>query len=423
MRIITNISEAKNLFLGKNRTSYNKQKQLTLQETVKNIIDQVITEGDIALINLTKKYDQVKLENIKISESIIKQSISNLDDEIKYSIQFSYDRILNFHKKSTSKSWYDENEGYGENFTPIENVGVYIPSNLLSTVLMTVIPAKVVGVNNIFVTTPPNKSGLPSSEILYACELTGVTNIYVLGGTQAIAALAFGTETVPKVDFICGPGNSFVTEAKRQVFGHVGIDGIFGPTETLILADDSANPTLCAADLLAQAEHDTEAKPLIITTSTNLANQVKEEIYLRINNLPRYKIAKSSIENNGAIIVVNNIKEMFDFCNEFGPEHVSIVIENPQDSIHKIQNAGAIFIGDYSHEVLGDYIAGPSHVMPTGGAAKFSSGINTRTFLKSSPVINLSKSTVQKISHSASIISNAEGLHAHANAAEIRLDL
>ena len=423
MRIINNLDQAQKLFLGKNRRSDNKHKDESVSETVQKILDQVFTQGDLALINLSEKYDGILLEQIEISESLIEQSIKTLNNEIKNSINFAYDRILHFHKQSTYKSWFNKNEGYGEKYTPIEKVGVYIPSNLVSTVLMTTVPAKVAGVREIYITSPPSDSGIPSPEILYAAKLTGVTNVYSIGGSQAIAALAFGTETIPKVDLICGPGNSYVTEAKKQVFGTVGIDGIYGPTETLLLADHSANPTLCAADLIAQAEHDYEAKPILITTSSKLAEDVKKEIYIRLSSLPRADIAKKSIENNGAIIVVENNEQMINFSNLFAPEHVSLLTKKPEDLLDKIHNAGAIFMGDFSHEVLGDYIAGPSHVMPTGGAAKFSSGISTRTFMKSSPIINLSQSTVNQISHSASVISKSEGLHGHSNAAEIRLDI
>lgn len=423
MRIINNLEQAQKLFLGKNRRSDNKHKDDSISETVQKILDQVFTQGDVALINLSKKYDGILLEQIEISHSLINQSIKSLNDEVKNSINLAYDRILHFHKQSTYKSWFNKKEGYGENFTPIEKVGIYIPTNLASTVLMTTLPAKVAGVREIYITTPPNDAGIPSPEILYAAKLTGVTNVFSIGGSQAIAALAFGTETIPKVDLICGPGNSYVTEAKRQVFGTVGIDGIYGPTETLLLADHSANPTLCAADLIAQAEHDYEAKPILITTSSKLAENVKKEIYIRLSSLPRADIAKTSMENNGAIIVVENNEQMINFSNLFAPEHVSLLTKNPENLLEKIHNAGAIFMGDFSHEVLGDYIAGPSHVMPTGGAAKFSSGVSTRTFMKSSPIINLSQSTVNKISHSASVISKSEGLHGHSNAAEIRLDI
>ncbi len=423
MRIINNLDHAQKLFLGKNRRSQNKHKDKSISETVQTILNQVFSQGDTALINLSKKYDGISLEQINIPQSLIDESIKSLNDEIKNAIKFSFDRISQFHEQNTYKSWFNKEEGYGENFTAIEKVGVYIPTNLVSTVLMTVIPAKIAGVKDIYITTPPNDSGIPNSEILYASKLTGVTNVFPIGGSQAIAALAFGTETIPKVDLICGPGNTYVTEAKRQVFGTVGIDGIYGPTETLIIADHSANPTLCAADLIAQAEHDYEARPILITTSPKLAENIKKEIYIRLSNLPREEIAKKSIENNGAIIIVDDNEQMINFSNSFAPEHVSLVTQNPEDVLDKIQNAGAIFMGEFSHEVLGDYIAGPSHVMPTGGAARFSSGISTRTFMKSSPVINLSQSTVNQISHSASVLSKSEGLHGHSNAAEIRLDI
>jgi len=423
LRIIRNLDRAQKLFLGQNRRSNSDQENESLFNSVKNILHQVSNQGDKALIHFTKTYDGVSLDQIEISKSLIQRSIQSLDDVTKNAIILSSQRVHKFHKQFMYSSWFNKDEGYGENFTPIEKVGIYIPSNLVSTVLMTVIPAKIAGVKEIYISTPPNAQGFPSPEILFASQLTGVSNVFTIGGSQAIAAFAFGTETIPKVDLICGPGNSFVTEAKKQVFGLVGIDGIYGPTETLILADHSANATLCAADLIAQAEHAYEAKPILITTSIKLAEDVKKEIYIRLVNLPRSRIAQSSIENNGGIIVVQNNDEMIDFTNLFAPEHVSLITKNPQELLTKIHNAGAIFMGEFSHEVLGDYVAGPSHVMPTGGAAKYSSGISTRTFLKSSPIINLSIPTVKNISHSASIISQSEGLHGHSNAAEIRLDI
>lgn len=423
MRIISNLDQAHKLFLGQNRRSNSDQQNESVFNSVKNILHQVSIQGDKALIHFTKTFDGISLNQIEISKSVIQQSIQSLDDVTKNAIISSSQRVHKFHKQFMYNSWFNKDEGYGENFTPIEKVGIYIPSNLVSTVLMTVIPAKVAGVKEIYISTPPNAQSLPSPEILFASQLTSVTKVFTIGGSQAIGAFAYGTETIPKVDLICGPGNSFVTEAKKQVFGLVGIDGIYGPTETLLLADHSANPTLCAADLIAQAEHDYQAKPILITTSTKLAEDVKKEIYIRLVNLPRSTIAQSSIENNGGIIVVQNNDQMVDFANLFAPEHVSLITKNPQELLTKIHNAGAIFMGKFSHEVLGDYVAGPSHVMPTGGAAKYSSGISTRTFLKSSPIINLSQSTAKSISHSASVISQSEGLHGHSNAAEIRLDI
>jgi len=258
---------------------------------------------------------------------------------------------------------------------------------------------------------------------LVAADIAGVDNIFQIGGAQAIAAMAYGTDSISSVDLICGPGNIFVTLAKKLLFGEVGIDGLYGPTETMIIADQYANPTLCAADLLAQAEHDVLATPILITTSQNLANDVQKEIKIRSKNLNRSEIIKESINRNGYIIVLERLNEAFDIANQFAPEHLSLMIADPSKYLDRIKNAGAVFLGDFSHEVLGDYVAGPSHVMPTGGTARFNSGLNVRSFLKTIPVVAISSDESKKLDAAASILARAEKLTGHAEAAEIRQEL
>ena len=332
-------------------------------------------------------------------------------------------RITDYHSKTLPKTWTDEQEGYGQVINPVDSVGIYIPKNLISTVLMTVIPAKIAGVKNVSVCTPAETSGLPSDEILAACKISKVDKVFTISGAQAIAALAYGTETIPKVDLICGPGGIYTTIAKKLVYGEVGIDGLYGPTETLIIADDNANPILCAADLVAQAEHDKLAIPICVTTSMDLGKLISQQAIARAKNIERYQIAYDSITNRGAILVVDNLDEAFELANKFAPEHISLMITEPDKQISKIRNAGAIFIGEHSHEVMGDYVAGPSHVMPTSGTAKFNSGLNVNTFLKFSPVVKINKANSQILSSVAARIAKAEGLNGHAEAAEIRNEI
>jgi histidinol dehydrogenase len=315
-------------------------------------------------------------------------------------------------------------DGVGQVVRPLKRVGIYAPggkASYPSTVLMTAIPAKVAGVEEVVLTTPPLQDGSISSATLVAADIAEVDQIFKLGGAQAIAALAFGTQSVPKVDKICGPGNIFVTLAKKKVFGVVGIDGLQGPTETLILADESANPALCAADLLAQAEHDELASAILITTSSELAERVQKEIEQQLKNLGRQAVAEASFEENGGIITVESMAQAIELVNFYAPEHLSLMVQGAESYIDKIYNAGGIFVGENSPEVLGDYVAGPSHVMPTGGTARFSSPLGVQDFLKVSNVIALDGKELKMLANVASIIANAERLTAHARAAEMRI--
>ena len=306
---------------------------------------------------------------------------------------------------------------------PIDSVGLYVPGGKAaypSTVLMIGIPAQVAGVKNLVLCTPPSNNGNPEDSTLVAADIIGITNIYKIGGVQAIGAMAFGTETIPKVDKICGPGNMFVTIAKKEVIGTVDIDGIFGPTETVIIADETTNPTICAADLIAQAEHDELASPILLTTSRSLAENVKKELAKQITNLKKQTIIEKSLENQGLIALVQNVSEAITLANEIAPEHLCLLVKTPEIYLNKIKNAGGIFVGEYSPEVLGDYIAGPSHVMPTGGTARYRSCLGVYDFIKSTPIVKITRSGYQDLAKTAEIIANAEGLTAHASALSIR---
>ena len=402
-------------------------KSLTPQEVVKRIINDVIKKGDLALIEWTKKLDKPDISNsIEIQIDQMEAALESIDSKIKEVLIKTIDRILAFHRKQPISSWTTKDLGgkLGQIITPIQSVGFYVPGGsapLPSTIIHSVCPAIVAGVEEIVIVSPPPISPI----ILATCNLMRDFNVklkvFRVGGVQAIAALAFGTDSVPKVNKIVGPGNIFVTLAKREVYGIVGIDGIAGPTEAVILADDSADPELLASDLLAQAEHDFLSIPILLTTSPDLANKVKNSIEEQIQKLSRAEIAKYAIENNGGIILVTTIKEAISVINDFAPEHLSIISKNPQEILPQIKNAGGVFLGEASCEVMGDYVAGPSHVMPTGGAAKFSSPLSVLDFLKITSLIALDTKTVKSIAPLAELLASNEKLTAHSEAARRRI--
>ncbi len=429
MKIIKGLSQS-NLFLETIRnpivsqtSNLNAESNLSLTDSVFKLIKDVKSRGDTAIKEITLRLDKVKLENIEVDSKKISDALDKTDENLIESLIISSKRITDYHNKTLPQTWTDEQEGYGQVINPIDSVGIYIPKNLISTVLMTVIPAKIAGVKKVYICTPAETSGVPSDEILTACKISKVDKVFTISGAQAIAALAYGTETIPKVDLICGPGGIYTTIAKKLVYGEVGIDGLYGPTETLIIADADANPILCAADLVAQAEHDKLAIPICITTSMDLGKLISAQAITRAKNINRHQIAYDSIKNRGAILVVDNLDDAFELANNFAPEHISLMIAEPNRHINKIRNAGAIFIGEHSHEVMGDYVAGPSHVMPTSGTAKFNSGLNINTFLKFSPVVKINKANSKILSNVAATIAKAEGLDGHAEAAEIRNEI
>lgn len=402
-------------------------KSLTPREIVKLIINDIIKKGDIALIDWSKKIDNTDISNsIEIKIDQMEAALKSIDVDLKEVLLKTIDRILEFHRKQPISSWITKDLGgsLGQIITPIQKVGFYIPGGsapLISTIIHTVCPAIIAGVEEIIIVSPPPISPI----ILATCNLIRDYNVklrvFRIGGIQAIAALAFGTESVPKVNKIVGPGNIFVTLAKREVFGIVGIDGITGPTEAVILADESANPELIASDLLAQAEHDFLSIPILLTTSMDLANMVKKSIGEQITMLDRAEIAEYAIKNNGGIILISSIKEAISIINDFAPEHLSIIIKDPKGILSQIKNSGGVFLGESSCEVIGDYVAGPSHVMPTGGAAKFFSPLSVLDFLKITSLIDLDTKTVKSIAPLAELLARNEKLAAHSEAARRRI--
>jgi histidinol dehydrogenase len=387
---------------------------------VKNIIDEVKNEGDEALIRHISKFDKwtPKKEQLKISVDDMQKAYENIDDSLKKALHLAYDRIKSYHEKQLPKSWIDFEENgtiLGQKVTPVDKAGVYVPGGKAfypSSLLMNVIPAIVAGVKDIIVTTPVIENK-PNELLLAACYICGVKNVYKVGGASAIGAMAYGTDTIPKVDVITGPGNIFVATAKKMVYGEVNIDMIAGPSEIGILADDSAKPNYMAIDLLSQAEHDEMASSIMITTSIQLANETKKEIYRFLEELERKDIATKSIQERGAIIIAKDMDEAINLMNQIAPEHLEIVTKNPFELLPKIKNAGAIFLGENTPEPIGDYIAGPNHTLPTGGSAKFYSPLNVEVFMKKSSIISFSKQAILEMGEDCAILAKTEMLTAH----------
>ncbi|MFW6006770.1 MAG: histidinol dehydrogenase [Bacillota bacterium] len=398
-----------------------------VNKTVKEIVNQVETRGDEALREYTEKFDEVYLENIAVEEKEIEEAINQVGNNFLKALKKAIDNIKNFHQKQLRENWFssDNKKMTGQLYNPVPRIGAYVPGGRAaypSSVLMTVIPALVAGVEEIAVVSPPDKKGKVNPYTLAALKETGITEIYKVGGAQAIAALAAGTESIKPVDKIVGPGNIYVTVAKKQVFGQVDIDMLAGPSEVMILADETARPDFIAADLLSQAEHDPQAIPVLVTTSPKLSNEVKVEIKTQLENLSRIKreIAEKSLEDNGKIIIVKNLETGMDIVNRFAPEHFELIIKEPFAYLDQIKNAGAVFIGEYSSEPLGDYMAGPNHVLPTGGTARFSSPLNTDDFIKKTSIIYYQKEGLQEVEEDIRKIAELESLEAHANAVKIR---
>jgi len=398
--------------------------ELTPQQVVERILADVRSKGDAALFDYTKRLDGVELSSLEVEKEEIAQSYAQVSQELVSALNLAAQRIQAFHLNYKRQSWVDFGEGgLGQWFRPLEKVGIYIPGGTAyypSTLLMTAIPARVAGVREIILTIPPREGAIPPA-ILAAADIAQVDRIFNIGGAQAIAALAFGTQSIPKVNKICGPGNIFVQLAKKMVYGMVDIDGLYGPSETIILADETANPAICAADLLAQAEHDPLASAILITTSSKLAARVNQEIENQLIKLERREITATSLESRGGIILVNDVDQAAELINDYAPEHLSLMMRDAWSYLEKIKNAGGVFIGEDSPEVIGDYIAGPSHVMPTGGTARFSSPLTTNDFLKVTSVIAIDSETLKAIGPAAAIIAQAEGFSGHARAVEIRL--
>lgn len=399
-------------------------------QTVKEIVRRIKTDGDTALLEYTRRFDdpEMNLDRIRISVDEMKTAFDNLSSDLKQAMQLSAQRIQAFHEKQKQTSWMDIKENgeiLGQRVTAVEKAGVYVPGGKAaypSSVLMNVIPAKVAGVKQIVMVTPANKEGKVSQEVMAAAYIAGVTEAYKVGGAQAIAALAFGTETIPKVDKIVGPGNIYVALAKREVFGYVSIDSIAGPSEILIVADKSANPKFIAADLLSQAEHDQLASSILITPNKDLALAVRQEVIRFYDTMPRQAILKESLTNYSKIILVEDLQKACDLANEIAPEHLELAVENPFEVLTSIKNAGAIFLGHYTPEPVGDYMAGPNHVLPTNGTARFFSPLSVDDFVKKSSILSFSKDALYELGNDIVKFAQSESLYAHALSVEVRLN-
>ena len=396
---------------------------------VKGIVADVIERGDTALLEYTARFDKAELESLEVTEAEIEEAYSLVDAKFVEIIKEAAENIRGFHKRQVRNSFIiSENDGVvtGQKVIPIEKVGLYVPGGTAaypSTVLMDSVPAKIAGCSEIVMVTPPMANGKVNPVILAAARIAGVDRIFKVGGAQAIAALAYGTETVPKVDKIVGPGNAFVAEAKKQVFGRVSIDMIAGPSEILVVADKTANPAFVAADLLSQAEHDRMASAVLVTDSYEFALKVSDELEVQIPKLPRAEIARFSIDKNGKIIVAeNNISLAIDIANEIAPEHLELCVDNPFDFLDKIKHAGSIFMGKYCPEALGDYFAGPNHTLPTSGTARFSSPLSVDDFVKKTQFTYFTKEALGKVSDKVAYFAEKEGLSAHARSATIRFE-
>ncbi|MFO8143555.1 MAG: histidinol dehydrogenase [Dehalococcoidales bacterium] len=395
------------------------------EHAVRHIMEEVRRDGDEALYRLTSKIDGIDLQCLEVDRKQIAAAYKSIDGNLLSALKLAARRISAFHEVQlggVGKGF--EHQGLGQVVRTLQRVGLYAPGGTAaypSTVLMTAIPARVAGVKETILATAPKKGGGVPPATLVAADLAGVDRIFSIGGAQAIAAMAFGTESIPKVDKICGPGNIFVVLAKKMVFGVVDIDGLQGPSEVIIIADIGADPVYCAADLLAQAEHDTRASAILITTSEEMADNIEREVEKQLASLSRKDIAAESLANCGKVVIVGDIGEAIEMANLYAPEHLILAGDKASEYVKKVDNAGCIFLGNRSTVVLGDYVAGPSHVLPTGGTARFSSPLNVTDFIKFINLVNLDDEEVKRIGPAASVIARAEGLEAHARAMEKRL--
>jgi histidinol dehydrogenase len=396
--------------------------------TVADIIENVKQNGDSALREYSKKFDNAEIGSFRVSDGEVNSAYEKVDKELLETIRRSKQNIWNFHEKQLQNSWINPMEDgtlLGQLVRPLEKVGLYVPGGtapLISSVLMTAVPAKVAGVEKLIMCTPPTKDGGVNPAILVAAREAGIDEIYRVGGAQAIAAMAYGTESVPSVDKICGPGNVYVATAKRLVFGDCDIDMFAGPSEILVIADSSAVPEYVAADLLSQAEHDKLASSVLVTDDVSLMESVRDEIESQLSKLDRSEIIEKSLEDYGVAILVDSIEEAIDVSNNIAPEHLELCVKEPMSILGKIKNAGAIFVGNYSPEPLGDYMAGPSHVLPTSGTARFSSPVNVDQFIKKSSLIYYNRQALEKCSCDIVRFAEAEMLDAHANAIRVRFE-
>lgn len=423
----------------RNTTDYSELKQYLevrkdnnsadVEGIVKDIIDKVRAEGDDALRFYNAKFDGCKVQELRVSEEEIEEAFRNIDAELLGSIEKAAENITYFHKKQLENSWFEQKEDgttLGMLIQPLRNVGIYVPGGaggktpLPSSVLMNAIPARVAGVKQIVMVTPPAADGTVPGVTLVAAKIAGVTEIYKVGGAQSIAALAYGTETIPAVDKITGPGNAFVATAKKMVFGQCGIDMVAGPSEICVVSDSSSDPVWLAADLLSQAEHDKLAASYLVTTDVALAEATEKEVEKALAPMERYDIAKASWDNYGAVILCKDMDQCFDVANLIAPEHLEIAVEDPLSYIYKPKTAGALFLGHYTPEALGDYMAGPNHILPTIGTGRFSSPLNTIDFMKKTTILCYNKEAFLEVQDDIVRFANSEGLTGHARSAAIR---
>ena len=429
MRIVKLTSETKqNLLENLLKRSTNDYGEY--EKVVAEIIEQVKSRKEEAIFEYSRKFDKCELtkETFEVTRAEIEEAYTQIDAHFIEVMKASAANIRAYHEKQKRNSWFDAKEDgtiLGQKITPMHSVGVYVPGGKAaypSTTLMNVVPAKVAGVPNIIMTTPAGADGKVNAATLVAADIAGVDRIFKVGGAQAIAALAYGTDMIPKVDKIVGPGNIFVALAKRAVYGHVSIDSIAGPSEILVLADETATPRYVAADLLSQAEHDEMASAILITTSAELAQKVSDEIDGFLTQLSRRAIIEKSLENYGYILVASDMNTAIEAVNEIASEHLEILTANPFDTMTRVRNAGAIFLGEYSSEPLGDYYAGPNHVLPTNGTAKFFSPLNVDDYVKKSSIISYSREALEKVHEDIELFAQKEGLTAHANSIHVRFE-
>lgn len=400
---------------------------MEIERRVYDIIENVRANGDAALREYSEKFDGVKLDDFKVDQSIIDAAWDNLPEDLKHALLVAKKNITEFHSREIEQGFVDmDTPGItrGQKVTPLARVGLYVPGGTAaypSTIMMTALPAKIAGVKEIIMVTPPQKDGI-NPAVLGTAKLAGVDAVYQVGGAQGVAALAYGTEQIPKVDKIVGPGNIYVATAKRQVFGQVDIDMIAGPSEIGVIADESANPVHLAADLLSQAEHDPRARAIMVTNSEKLANLVSDEVERQLSQLPRESIARPAIENNSYIAVMDSVADMFTVMNEVAPEHLEIQLPDPMEYMSMVENAGSVFLGRYASEPLGDYVGGTNHVLPTSGTAKFSSPLGVYDFVKRISFTQFSRERLQEVAKDITTLARTEGLEAHARAIEVRFE-
>ena len=404
------------------------EETVDVTDIVADIIDTVRQKGDQALLEYAKKFDQADLNNLVVTQEEIDEALASIDTYFIETLKQARDNIQLYHEKQLRTGYELQKEDgivLGQKVTPLARVGVYVPGGTASypsSVLMNVIPAKIAGVGEIVMVTPPDKNGKVAAPILAAASVAGVTKIVKTGGAQAVAALAYGTESVPKVDKIVGPGNAFVATAKRMVFGQVDIDMIAGPSEILVLADGTCNPRFVAADLLSQAEHDKMAQAVLVTDSADLAAKVADELEVQLSQLPREEIARTSIENRGKIIVAGSLEQAIEAANAIAPEHLELCVDEPFDLLPLVKNAGSVFLGKHTPEAMGDYFAGTNHILPTGGTARFSSPLSVDDFVKKSSYLYYTPEALAKVKDRVADFAEREGLHAHGKSVTIRFE-